>query len=239
MPTSGTYTWTANRDFVITQAFKKINALGNWEALDTPRLNDGINTLEPILKHYASMGMPLWAIDKWTVFMSAFTTPAGIELGIGAPTYNMIPAPLKVIHAYRTVNTYDVPLQLYTNVDYQNLSNKGAFGTPIGLYYKPKGALGTLQCWPLPSADIQASGTITIFYQRPFQDAGTSTATLDFPQEWSRTLILALACDLAPNYGLDMTQRQQLEKQKEESLKEILGASGEEGSFYIHPARRL
>lgn len=237
MPTSGTYTWTANRDFVITQAFKKINALGNFESLDTPRLNDGINTLNPILKHYATMGMPLWAIVELNISMSLLSLSSGVNIGIGQPLD--FAAPLKILHSYRRVNTYDVPMQMYTRVEYNNLSNKESYGTPIGIYYQPKGDVGNLKCWPLPSPELQTSGTINITYQRPFQDAGSATDILDFPTEWNRTLILALAYDLAPNYGLDVTQRDQLGKMLKGSVDEILGFSGEEGSFFIQPARRL
>ena len=239
MSTSGTYTWTGSRDFVITEAFKKINALGNFESLDTPRLNDGINALNPLIKHLATMGMPLWAIDEQVIPFSTLSTSSGATIGLGQ-TVNSV-APLKVLQAVRKDLTtgYDVPMSIYTYEDYENLSNKSANGAPISLFYQPKGAVGALKVWLLPDAYWQANGGLYIRFQRPFQDAGTSASEPDFPAEWHRTVILGLACDLAPNYGLDVTQRQQLEKKYEKSLEDILGFSGEEGSMYIHPERRL
>lgn len=239
MPTSGTYTWSGSRDFVITEAFKKINALGNFETLDTPRLNDGINALNPLVKHLATMGMPLWAIDELTIPFSTLSTVGGASIGLGQSVNSV--APLKVLQALRkdTTTGYDVPMTIYTYEDYENLSNKAANGAPISLFYQPKGAVGALKVWLLPDSYWQTNGSLYIRYQRPFQDSGSATDTPDFPVEWHRTLILGLACDLAPNYGLDVTQRQQLEKKYKDSLDEILGFSGEEGSLFVHPTRRL
>lgn len=239
MSTSGTYTWEGSRDFVITQAFKKINALGNFETLDTPRLNDGINTLNPILKHYSTMGMPLWAIDEMTIPFSSLATTSGLAVGLGQ-TLNSV-APLKVLQAVRkdTTTGFDVPMTIYTYEDYQNLSNKASTGAPISLFYQPKGAIGYMKVWLLPDSYWQTNGSLYIRYQRPFQDAGNASDVPDFPVEWQRTLILALAHDLAPNYGLDMSQRDQLRNMLKSSVDEILGFSGEEGSLFIQPARRL
>lgn len=245
MATSGTYTDNPNNLAVISSALRKINRLGDFETLaDTDkRYLAGAAALKLICKEFATMGMPLWAIDEVAIPMSNFTTIAGITIGLSGSTITQV-APLKIIQALRRDNTasIDVPMQIYTQDYYNGLSKKSATGAPVGFTYYPKGPAtatkGTLKVWPLPDTYWSTNGSVYIRYQRPFQDVGTSTQELDFPQEWERAIVYQLAYDLAPEYGLDMTQRTLLKADRDMLLDRALGFGTETGDFNIQPRKR-
>lgn len=248
MATSGTYTDLPTNLAVISAALRKINRLGDFETLtDTDvRYTAALAALKVIVKEYATWGMPLWAINEVAIPMSNFTTTSGVTIGLSKTIAQA--APLKIIQALRrdTLADIDVPMEVYTNDYYNSLSMKEATGAPVGYFYQPFGpgsttdpAYGVLKIWPLPDSSYwQTNGQVYIRYQRPFQDVGSSTANLDFPQEWSRAIIYSLAYDLAPEYGIDMTQRQMLKADRDQLVAQALSFGTEQGSFNIQPRLR-
>ena len=58
---------------------------------------------------------------------------------------------------------------------------------------------------------------------------------MDFPIEWNKVLIYALAYDLSGEYGVDPSVRQVLKADRDEALETILMWGTEEGSFLMQP----
>lgn len=247
MATSGTYTDQANNLAVISAALRKINRLGDFETLtDTDvRYLAGLAALKLICKEFSNYGMPLWAIDELAIDMSNFTTSAGITIGLSGSTVTNVP-PLKIIQALRrdTSADVDVSMLIYTADDYNRLPNKDTTGCPTGWVYYPADVSSvnpvksTLKIWPLPDTYWSTNGQVYIRYQRPIQDVGTSTQDLDFPAEWQRAIVYTLAYDLAPEYGVDATQRAALKADKDALVEKALSFMTEEGSLFLQPQKR-
>jgi len=240
MSTSNTYTWTSTRDQIISNAFRKINALGDYETLTGDnRLTAGINAINPVIKNLMAKGMPVWAITETTVAFSNFSTALPVSIGIGQ-TINSV-APLKVIQALRKddLTGIDVPMNIYTYEDYEILSNKTATGAPVHIFYQPLRNTGNIKVWPLPDTGYwQVNGSLYMRYHRPYQDMTASTDELDFPVEWHLPVTYALAYSLAPEYGVDMGNRQQLFNDMQYYINEALSFGTEEGSIYLQPRYR-
>lgn len=249
MATSGTYTDHANNIAVIGAALRKINRLGDFETLtDTDaRYLAGLAALKLICKEFSNYGMPLWAIDELAIPMSNFTTAAGITIALTGGTITNVP-PLKILQALRRDTLadpdIDVPMMLYSADDYNNLPQKGVTGCPTGWVYYPADVSSvnpvksTLKIWPLPDTYWSTNGQVYIRFQRPIQDVGTSTQDLDFPAEWQRAIVYALAYDLSPEYGLDISQRQALKGDRDQLVNNALSFMTEEGSLYLQPQKR-
>lgn len=247
MATTGTYTDHANNLAVISAALRKINRLGDFETLtDTDvRYTAALAALKLICKEFSNFGMPLWAIDELAIPMSNFTTISGITIGLSGATVTNVP-PLKIIQALRrdTSSNIDVPMMVYTQDYFNSLSKKSTTGAPVGYTYYPADVSSvnpvksTLKIWPLPDTTWQTNGQVYIRYQRPIQDVGTSTQDLDFPAEWQRAIVYTLAYDLAPEYGVDQSQRQQLKSDKDALVTQALSFMTEEGDFNIQPRKR-
>jgi len=254
MATSGTYTWATNTSTVINNAFRKITRLGDFESITAgdDRYDAGLLALNPILQKNAAHGMPMWAVVQHTAPFSTagLNTLNGTLIGIGQ-TVNTV-APLKLIQAIRRDNTdptdpIDVPLQIYTYDYYQSLSNKATPGTPVGIFYQNVAAsstgtptVGRIKLWLLPDTywTTTCNGELIIRYQRPFQDQVATTGEFDFPNYWIHALTYQLAYALAPDYGLDPTQRGFLKKDMDEEVELALEFGTETGSFCIQPRTR-
>jgi hypothetical protein len=246
MATSGTYTYFPSIAIIINEAFSKINRKGDFETL-TPgdnRYTQGLQTLNPLIKSNAAMGMPIWQIEELVIDCADLTSVNGVDIGVGATI--AVAAPLKVIQAIRRYNYpnppgfIDVSMEIYTHDYYNTLANKQSTGAPLGLFYQPLGPAnsnyGRIKVWPLPSTEWVTNGEVIITYQRKVQDVGTtSTDNLDFPDYWQQALIYQLAYALAPNYGIDMNLRQALKSDMMEEVQKALSFMTEEGSISFQP----
>ena len=250
MATSGTYTDQANNLAVIKAAFRKMGRLGDHESFaDTDnRYTSGLAALKLIVKEYAALGMPLWAIEETSVALSNFTTAAGVTLGLSGATVTMV-SPLRVLQVVRrdsvdSTDPQDLVLTPYEQDTYNTIPGKSITGAPNFYTYYPQNSatvypvLSTLKVWPLPDTYWTTNGSLIVRYVRPLQDVGTSTQDLDFPAEWQRAIVYALAYDLAPEYGVDLNQRDRLMRDRDSLLKRAEEMGTEEGSFFIQPKKR-
>jgi len=228
MSTSGTTTWKLNRNEIISAALRKLGVLSGGSSPETYQITDGTQALNALIKTLQTDGMPVWSIKSYT-----FTTVTGDpDYPIGPSQTYVAPKPLKVLQAWRNQsNNYsNVPMNIYTNYNYDLLPLVNSSGTPVNLYYQPMLDYGLINLWPKPSDSVT---TITIRYQAPFEDMTNSTDDLDFPSEWTEAVIYLLASRLAPEYGIPLQDRQQLKKEADELHAVALLFGTEEGSLFF------
>jgi len=230
MATSGVSTWSLQRDAVINGALRKLSVLSGGSSAQAWEITNAAEALNAMIKGFYADGMPLWAIKEYT-----FTTVASVG------TYNMgngqtlaTPMPLKVVQGYRieTSGASNIPLNVYNHYDYNLLPVNATAGEPVNMFYQPFSTYGVIKLWPTP---IDATTTITIVYQRPFEDMVTSTDDFDFPSYWTEALIYGLAWRLSGEYGLPIMDRQNLQKEAEFFHQQALSFGTEEGSLYFQP----
>ncbi len=228
MATSGSTDWTLNRDQVITGALRKLAVLGSGATPSSAQTSDASEALNALVKAFHADGMPLWAITNYT-----FTQVSGTSDYIIGPSETLdTPTPLKVLQAWRVVlGTSNAPLNVYNRYDFNNLPNTST-GIPVNLYYHPLSTTGIVKLWPTPD---DSTTTITIEYQRPFEDMDSASDDFDFPPYWIQALIYNLAWSLAPEYGLPPTDRGILAKEAMYWKEQALSYGSEEGSMYLQP----
>jgi hypothetical protein len=226
MATSGTTTWSANRDTVIKGALRKLSVLSSGATPTAAQVTDASEALNAMLKTFQVDGMPLWAIKKHTFTVTSGTS--SYDIGVGK-TINT-PMPLKIIQAYRNEN---IPVNIYTNYNYNQLPLANSSGTPVNLYYKPLSTYGQINLWPIPN---DSTTEITIVYQRPFEDMASATDDFDFPTYWTEAFIYGLAWRLAPEFGIPIQDRGILAKEAEYFHAQAVFFGSEEGSLFIQPS---
>lgn len=226
MSTSGVTTYNITRDGLIAGALRMIGAVAQGETPTATQVTEAAEALNLMAKAWEADGMPLWGITEYIL------TPVG-----GTGVYRMgnsqtvnTPKPLRVIQAWNTINNIDTPMRILTRSEYNTLGNKQSQGIPIQCYYEPGLSYGDLHLFPIPA---DATHTVTIVYQRPFEDFVSSGDNPDFPQEWLEALKYGLAVRLAAEYGVPVDQRQVLKAEAKEIKDIALGMGTEEGSLYF------
>lgn len=230
MATSGVSSWELTRDEIINAAMRKLGVLAEGDTANVAQLLTAAQALNSLMKTLQAKGMPLWAIKEYT-----FTTVASTaSYNIGNSQTLATPLPLKVIQAERTESSgaVNIPMNIYTHYDFNLLPVNAASGEPVTLFYQPYTNFGVIKLWPTPN---DSDTTITITYQRPFEDVVAGTDNIDFPSYWTDAIIYHLARRLAPEYGTSKEDRAILAAEAKDYTDEALSFGTEEGSLYLMP----
>jgi len=228
MATSGTTTWSLNRDEVINSALRKLAVLSGGSTPESFQVSDAAQALNAMIKTFQTAGMPLWAIKNITFPTVAAKSTYSVSIGGDIAT----PAPLKVLQAYRIDGTGpNIPMNIYTQYNFNLLPVNNNSGPSINLYYQPLNGAGVVKLWPTPSS----VSSITMFYQRPFEDMNASTDDFDFPPYWTEALIYGLAWRLSGEYGTPSAERGTLANEAKYFYEQALSFGTEEGSLYLQP----
>jgi hypothetical protein len=231
MATSNSTNWSLNRDQVITAALRKLAVLPSGGSPSANQVSDASVSLNALIKAFQADGMPLWKITSQT-----FTVSDGVASYAVGPSQTVnCPKPLKVLQAFATpTDGIQIPMNVYNRYDFQLLPSTSE-GTPVNFYYQPLNTTGVVSLWPTPA---ESTTVITFHYQSPFEDMDSATDDFDFPSEWMNPLIYNLAVLLAPEYGIPLLDRKQLEKEADSWHEYVLGLGSEEGSVYFQPDRQ-
>lgn len=229
MTTSSVYTYSRTRDQIVTAALRKLGVLAEGQTPSAQDLSDGTESLNAAVAELRGKGMMLWARTEYT-----FTPTTGsYNIGTGLTLDTVFPVHL--LQAIRTDTGAKIDMEIVSKNSYNTLPQNST-GTPLKLAYQPFINYGIISLWPAPTSTN--TSTITLVYQRPFQYFISSSDTADFPEEWYNALIYKLAVLLAPEWGIPITDRQQLKQEAKEYLDAALENGGEDASFFIFPHRR-
>jgi len=230
MSTSGTVAWTLKRDAIINAALRKLSVLSGGSSPQSYEVTNAAEALNAMCKGFAADGMPIWAIKSYT-----FTTTANTSTYVIADGQTINAAvPLKIIQAERisTSGAANVPMNIMNQYDFNLLPVNATAATPVTLYYQPLASYGLISIWPKP---VDSVTTITIHYQRPFEDINNNTDDIDVPPYWMEALIYGLAWRLAPEYGTPLQDRSLMAKEAEYFHQQALSFGTEEGSLLMMP----
>ena len=144
---------------------------------------------------------------------------------------NKIQRPQRIISMMRrSASNIDTPIELISEQQYQNLSIKSSSGKVNQAYYDPRrDTAGLLHLWGVDDE----TELVFFSYLRPVQDFDASSDNPDFPVEWSRYLVKALAYDLAPKYGIPPQERMLLKADRDEARYDAESGDIEQTSVFF------
>jgi len=239
MTTSGNANWNYTRDQIINAAYRKIGIGVDGSTATTTQLTNAQEALNNLVFSLYAIGMPVWAMTTtyFTLTQGVYQYPVGT--GIGTGNLNIV-APLKITQAWNLdvtdpMNTYRIPMNIYTQYNYNLLSAPLDQGYPIHLWYQPGNQSGMINIWPAPDSASALYRQIWFVYQRPFDQFNASTDTPDFPQVWIEPLIYSLAHRLAPEFGLPLSEVDKLNETANTLIMNALSFGTEEGALFIQP----
>jgi len=239
MTISGSANWNLTRDQIVQAALRKIGIAVDGQVVTTTQLTNAQEALNNIVFSLYAQGMPVWAMTTtfFPLIQGQYQYPVGS--GIGTGNLNII-APLKITQAWNLDitdpnNTYRIPMNIYTQYNYNLLNAPLDQGYPVHLWYQPGNQSGMINIWPAPDQASALYRQVWFVYQRPFDQFNASTDTPDFPQVWLEPLIYSLAHRLSPEYGTPLSEQDKLNETANQLIANALSFGTEEGSFFIQP----
>lgn len=236
MTISGSANWNMTRDSIVNAAFRKIGVSVDGATATATQLTNAQEALNNLVFSLYAQGMPIWAMT--TTFFTPVLGQIAYPVGLGLGTGNLnIQAPLKITQAFSrdNVSNTDIPMNIYTQYNYNLLSTKINQGYPVHLWYQPQNQTGTITIWPAPDQYTATNRVIYFVYQRAFDQFNAATDTPDFPQVWLEPLIYSLAHRMAPEFGLPLSEQDKLNEMANMLIQNALSFGTEEGSFFIQP----
>ena len=139
------------------------------------------------------------AVGSGTITLNDATTYAASD-GNSVFTYTTAAnRPFRITSArLQRTDQYEVPLNEIGRLEYRELPNKTATGSPSMFFYDPGNATGKFYLYTTPD---DPEMYVNYTFVRTFEDFDNSTDEPDFPQEWYDALVYNLAYRLAPTYG--------------------------------------
>ena len=128
----------------------------------------------------------------------------------------------------------EIPMVQLSRDTYYNIPVKATPGRPNQFYYNKQLNSGIINLWPVP--DSITNRIVMSFIEQIF-DFDSATDDPDFPIEWLQPIILNVAYRLSRKYGrLEISEKEQLKRDAEETLEEVTGFDREETSIRFEPA---
>ncbi|CAB4241256.1 hypothetical protein UFOVP67_22 [uncultured Caudovirales phage] len=201
MTTSGTYSYSVNRDQVIAAALRTLGVIDKQGTPDAIDLQNGSEALNLILKQVADLGAPLWCIQWLTIPLvtnkNEYTIGPGMDVDIPYRPTRMTSGYVRNIPG-----NSDREVAFISRTDYERLSGKDFQSNVDQLYYDAQLPAPILYTYGKPTNDDYV---LKVSVQRPVQDVTSGSQTFDIPQEWYLPLKWRLAEELCLEYGVEPT----------------------------------
>lgn len=172
---------------LIKAALRAIGAIATEETPTHAELDDGLLTLQLMLRNWSARNIRLYYTKQETLTMTGATY---YTIGSGGDLSTTRPASIR--GAWHS----DWPVKVIDEDHYrQYRMSVSSSGTVEWLWYSPEYPLGKLYPWPLGGSTLYVDTMI------PLTDPTAITSTISFPPEYDEPIRWNLAVRLAPEYG--------------------------------------
>ena len=189
---------TTVRD-VLKGAFRLIS--GDDQTFSAQDYANAMQALNGMLQSWTTDGLGVWTINRTvlplTIGVQTYTLGTGGTLNMARPTWIET---LSVLITTSTPNV-ELPIQMLQDEDWQAIPIKAVSSTfPTSCYPQGDFPLNTLNFWPIPAA----SCSVVIYSPGPFGGFTSLDDLFQMPNGYERATRFCLACELAPEYGLEV-----------------------------------
>jgi len=181
---------TTIRDLV-TRSARLIGAIRMGEALTGQEANDALTSLNAMANSWANSELTIYARVRESF---PLTSAASYTIGTGQ-TFNTA-KPVKIVYAYTSTGGVDYPLEIISDVQYQQIPIKTIAGWPAYLNYVSGAITGTIYLYPVPSSAY----TLHLLSAKALS-AVTLDTVIELPAGWEDALAYNTAVRIAPEYG--------------------------------------
>jgi len=198
--------------------------------IKAPETTDALRILNLMIKGWQSREY-LWKLSDVTVTLTPGTQSYLVGPG-GAGTL-LRARPLRLKYAVRRNGGIDIPLELVSRQEYQELPQKTQQGPPVVAYYDPKTTNGSLSIWYTGDT---SNTTLICTFADPVDLFDDSSDSPDFPDEWIEAITYNLSVRMAPMFGRSAPQ--EVIDVASESLSTMIAFDAEPASINFMPERQ-
>lgn len=184
---------------IINKSLRLLGVLASGETTTAAEAEDSLYSLNSIIDSYAANPQYYFCTqaEQFTLVTGQNTYTIGNDPA-ASPAANFVTSrPIRIVGAFVRSNNVDTPLALITEQYWTNIATKATPGTPTKLLYRPTMPYGQILLYPTPSTSQQ----IFIKAEKMISAYPTLVSSQYLPPGYQRLLELALAMELAPEYG--------------------------------------
>ena len=231
MAFSGSTDFTYTRDQTIKAALRKCRAYDSEHgAPEAYQTRDAAEALNLIVKEIQTEGAILWSRS----FIELTMAKGKRSYSIGPSGYADQARPLRIFNPVRREisSKEDIPMNIYSRSDYDNLTNKFVTGVPINIYYDRQITQGDVYVWPVPE---DSKYKLILTAEAPLQDFDASGNDAYMPSYAYSYFLWELAASIAPEYGIPLEEKMAFKAEAKGYKERLLDFEEESDGFQIVP----
>lgn len=200
----------------INRALRLLGVLAEGETPSAQTSADALMALNQMIDS--------WNTERLSVFSTldqTVTWPAGQATNTLGPSDTLAGTnvrPVLVEGVYYVSNGESYPVSVINQDQYDQIPDKTATGDPEVVFVNPTAMNATLTVYPVPTRNLE----MHVVSARELTQPATLSTTLSFPPGYLRAFTYNLACELAPEFGVEPSiQVQKIAGTSKRDLKRI------------------
>ncbi len=175
---------------IIKSAFRIAGVTVKGESPDSDEVQDALETLNDLINSLSNDSLFIYSR---TTESFSLTGASSYTIGSGGDFDTV--RPMNIVSAYVRQGTTDYPVDIITDEEYANISQKSINTRPYFLNYNPTYPLGTIKVYGLGSGY-----TLFLVTEKPLTTL-TLNGVVSLPQGWLRYLKNQLSLEISAEYG--------------------------------------
>lgn len=188
----------ANARTIIKGALRGLGRIGRGMDMTAAQASDGLEILNQLIASWSgeSLVLPFRTTETLTYAVSKneYTIGTGGDLNTARP--------IQILDAYHRLNSIDYAMDIMSFRRYADIGLKSISTFPTRLYFEPEYPLAKLHFDLMPATDL----TLHLISMKALTSIANLDDTIVLPAEYDRALKFNLMLDLAPDYGMKVSQ---------------------------------
>jgi hypothetical protein len=188
---------------LIMGSMRLLGLLASGEPPTASEQTDGLAALNDMLDSWSTESLLI--PNKVREVFPLVASQQSYTMGTGGNFNTSRPMKIEnaLVQLVGTSPALELPMQILTKDEYAGITLKALLSTfPLYAYIEGTYPLETINVWPVP----QATNNLVLYSWKPLAELSTLQTALSLPPGYQRALRYALAIELAPEFGKQVSE---------------------------------